>query len=210
MRKQVLWIWTAISLLLILSGCTKPAGNEVGLGKEFTLATGQSAAIAGEKLSIKFVEVISDSRCPQGATCIWAGEASCLIEITNSESTYRKVLTQPGLSEPSQTDFQKYEIKFDLQPYPQVGRETKKDDYRLQLAFSLKTALSGGILATFDVVGEKYSIFITNKETIQQVLALKRGASQATIPSGPRVREEASLVEASLRGAYSHYLEASK
>ncbi len=155
MRRHILWVLPIILLPLSLFGCSKPTVNEVSLDQEFTLSIGQSVAVAGENISIKFVEVISDSRCPQGATCIWAGEASCLIEVTNPESTYRKVLTQPGLSEPPQTDFQKYEITFDLRPYPQLGRETKKEDYRLDLAFSLRPALSGGILATSDVVGEQ-------------------------------------------------------
>ncbi len=139
MRKYLLCILAAISVLIVLFGCSKPTVKEVSLGQEFTLSTGQSIMIAGENVAIKFVEVISDSRCPRGATCIWAGEASCLIEITNSESTYRKVLTQPGLSGPFQTDFQEYEITFDLQPYPQVGQETENKDYHLQLEIGKKS-----------------------------------------------------------------------
>jgi len=34
----------------------------------------------GDK-SIRFKEVISDSRCPKDVTCVWAGEAKVLIEI---------------------------------------------------------------------------------------------------------------------------------
>ena len=37
---------------------------------------------------------------------------------------------------------------------------------------------------TFQVIDETYSIFITNKETIEQVFAVQRGESRATIPSG--------------------------
>jgi hypothetical protein len=48
--------------------------------------------------------------------------------------------------------------------------------------------LKGGVLATFDVVGERYSIFITNMETIDQVYALKNGQSTASIPNGLVVR----------------------
>ena len=82
--------------------------NEVGLHQEFSLSPGQSTMIAGENLTIKFIEVISDGRCPRGAICVWAGEASCLTEITtHSESTYRKVLTQSGLSRPSKTGYRK-------------------------------------------------------------------------------------------------------
>jgi hypothetical protein len=51
-----------------------------------------------------------------------------------------------------------------------------------------ETKLSGGILATFDVIGERYSIFISNPATIQQVLALKAGTASASIPNGRLVR----------------------
>ncbi len=44
--------------------------------------------------------------------------------------------------------------------------------------------LNGGILATFDVQGETYSVFITNEDTIEDVFALQEGESSANIPSG--------------------------
>jgi hypothetical protein len=48
--------------------------------------------------------------------------------------------------------------------------------------------LEDGILATFDVQGERYSIFVINPQTIEQILALWNGQSTARIPSG-RVRK---------------------
>jgi hypothetical protein len=48
--------------------------------------------------------------------------------------------------------------------------------------------LEGGVLATFDVMGERYSIFITNFKTIEQVLALSNGQSNARIPSGRLIK----------------------
>jgi hypothetical protein len=53
---------------------------------------------------------------------------------------------------------------------------------------AVETQLSGGILATFDVAGESYSIFITNAATIQQVLDLKNGSATAAIPNGKLVK----------------------
>jgi len=44
--------------------------------------------------------------------------------------------------------------------------------------------LEGGVLATFAVHSERYSIFITNEQTIEQVIALWNGQSNANIPSG--------------------------
>ncbi len=48
--------------------------------------------------------------------------------------------------------------------------------------------LKGGILATFDVQGERYSIFITDSRAIAQVLDLSNGRSNARIPSGRLVK----------------------
>lgn len=45
-------------------------------------------------------------------------------------------------------------------------------------------ALRGGVVATFGVSGEQFRVWITNPETIDQVMALRRGASQVSIPNG--------------------------
>ena len=44
-------------------------------------------------------------------------------------------------------------------------------------------ALADGILATFDVQGERFTAWITKSNAIQQVLDLKAGKSKASIPS---------------------------
>jgi len=48
--------------------------------------------------------------------------------------------------------------------------------------------LSGGIVATFDMVGEEFSVWVTNPQTIQQILDLQRGVSAASIPNGVILR----------------------
>ena len=135
-RRYMLFLSVTLSMLLAISGCSEPAVDEVTLDTEFTLSVGQSVSVAGEGLQLTFVEVVSDSRCPSGATCIWAGEASCLIEFTDSESTYSKVLTEPGLSSPPKATFTDYEITFAILPYPELGKDIQQKDYRLQLTIS--------------------------------------------------------------------------
>lgn len=44
--------------------------------------------------------------------------------------------------------------------------------------------LSGGVLATFQVSGEEFQVWVTNPETIQQIFALRDGTSSASIPNG--------------------------
>jgi hypothetical protein len=175
-----------VTALVATAACASEVGAETfSLGDSFSLAVGQSASIDGEDLIIEFVDVIADSRCPSGVECIWQGEVCCLAEITYSRKRQEKVLTYPGLTqEPSETQFGPYKFTFTVDPYPEEGKEIGKSEYRLNLLVTKAPALSGGILVTFDVVGEQYSIFITNNQTIEDVFAVKRGESQATIPNG--------------------------
>jgi hypothetical protein len=140
MGKHLLRVLPIIIIILLLSSCSGATEISVALGEKFSLAIGQGATISGENLKIRFVEVIGDSRCALGVECVWAGEASSLMEITYSGSKYQKVLTQPGLTEPPQTDFQNYDIIFDLLPYPREGQNIENEDYRLQLEINKKTS----------------------------------------------------------------------
>lgn len=186
--------YLTIALLLValatLAGCAGPGSVvEAGLGQETVLAIGQTLSISEEQLQVKFVEVVADSRCPANVLCPWQGEVSCLTKVTYRGAAQDMVLTQPGLSQgPGRATFADYEIQFNVQPYPEAGKTIQNKDYRLALTVDKRPALSGGVLATFDVVGERYSIFITNKQTIEQVFALQRRESKATIPSGRVVR----------------------
>ena len=91
------------------------------------MSPGQNATIAGEHFVIKFVEIISDGRCPRGAICLWPGEANCLTEITTyTEPLYLKVLTHPGPFKTSKTSFPNYEITFDCNPTLSWARQSIK------------------------------------------------------------------------------------
>jgi len=180
-------VTTLVAILLLASCVQQPSETSAALGQKVSLVPGQAASIQGEGLKIRFLEITADSRCPTGVTCIWAGEVSSLVEIDFRDSTLSRVLTAPG-SSPGKADFENYEIVFEVQPYPEAGKQIGKEDYRLSLEVNKKAPLSGGILATFQVIDEKYSIFITNKKTIEQVFAVQRGESRATIPGGRVVR----------------------
>ena len=185
-RVPVIFSVLLATALITTTACAPEAGAKtVGLGESFSLAIGQSASIDGEDLAIKFIHVVADSRCPSDVVCIWQGEVACLVEVTYSGTGQQMVLTYPGLTqEPSESQFGSYQFTFSVEPYPEAGKEIGKSEYRLNLLITKTLPLSGGILAAFDVAGEQYSIFITNNETIEEVFAVQRGESQATIPNG--------------------------
>lgn len=57
---------------------------------------GDSAELAASKISIKFVRVIEDSRCPADVNCIWAGNAKIEIEASKGAQKSTFVLNTNG------------------------------------------------------------------------------------------------------------------
>ena len=86
---------------LVTTTCTGGGAVPAALAQEFTQAPGQSAAIRGEGLHLRFLQVTEDSRCPGDVTCIQAGKASCVIEIgwAGVAAPRQIVITQMGLTE---------------------------------------------------------------------------------------------------------------
>jgi hypothetical protein len=130
-RFFIIGLLTAVFILpLVVIACSTDNSN-ASLGKEFTLGVGGTAIISGESLSLKFVEETADSRCATGNTCIWAGEASCLVSVTYNGKTSDIVFTQSGGSVTEKVFLDKYKASFTVDPYPVAGKTIDKSDYKL-------------------------------------------------------------------------------
>jgi hypothetical protein len=72
-----------IASLLGVLACddANPVGPTVPLGESFVLAPGETASIQGASINVRFVSVLSDSRCPSDAFCIQAGDAVVHISV---------------------------------------------------------------------------------------------------------------------------------
>jgi len=72
------------------------------------------------KLKIKFLEVVEDSRCPDGAQCIWAGNAKIKVLIDNGTTKQEFVMnTNEG---PRGDSFSGWAIYLEeLSPTPKTG-----------------------------------------------------------------------------------------
>jgi len=128
-----------ITLFAVLTGCgAEPGVIHAQLDRNFSLGQNETAVITDEDLEITLEEVIEDSRCPEGAICIWAGRASCVVQITSGKiPPYRMVLVQPGLADQYAEDtYLTYKLAFGILPYPVVGKEIKPEEYRLQMRIS--------------------------------------------------------------------------
>ncbi|MDV2988740.1 MAG: hypothetical protein P3T54_01075 [Dehalogenimonas sp.] len=133
-RRRILFAGV-LAIGLIAAGCS-PATTEYQLGQSFTLEPGETAAIKNEDLTITFKEVLNESRCADGAVCIWQGQVQCLLNVTADGKNEQLTLTQSGSGTAFQT-YHQYYIEFDVTPYPSLGEAIKASDYGLELKISL-------------------------------------------------------------------------
>ena len=91
-------------------------------------------------VTLKFVEVIQDSRCPKDVTCIWAGEVVVsVVFFKNGKELEQKTLTLSPTS-PLQAKlgnlFSSEGLTIsglNVLPYPTSKGKTKVEDYYIQL-----------------------------------------------------------------------------
>lgn len=121
-------------LTICLLSATACSGNSPSgptpIDREVMLAPGQTAEF-NSGLSVRFVSVIGDSRCPIDAICIWGGDAIVRIHIAAGTGRADRDL-HTGNLEP--VTFDDVEVRLvDLTPYPFSGRDTPQGDYRATL-----------------------------------------------------------------------------
>jgi len=94
-----------------------------------------------ENKSIRFKEVISDSRCPKDVTCIWAGEAKVLVEVLeNGKRVEEKIISLRDAANFS-FSFADSDIRYslnalDLYPYPSAKHKIDASEYCLRIKLS--------------------------------------------------------------------------
>ncbi|MEQ1645131.1 MAG: hypothetical protein ABL959_16900 [Pyrinomonadaceae bacterium] len=59
--------------------------------QELQIRVGEQKSADNGRLTIKFVSVVEDSRCPMNARCIWAGEAKIKIAVSKGKMAPRFV-----------------------------------------------------------------------------------------------------------------------
>ena len=74
-------------------GPSAPSTVGAGLGEDVTLIPGQEVKIATKDLAVRFTRLAADSRCRPDVQCIWAGDA-----------TVELLLSEPGRGESTKAE----------------------------------------------------------------------------------------------------------
>jgi hypothetical protein len=108
------------------------------LGREFTLGGGQEAVLGGGDVSVRFSELLEDSRCPTEVECFWTGQAriAVIVAAVGRPSTTAYFNTNPAPGENAQSvRAGDYTVELTtLEPYPRTPDDPIPfDDYRATL-----------------------------------------------------------------------------
>lgn len=127
MRKTILAL-----LLTLVFGISLQAQTD----QKVVVQINQQKTLAKIKLTIKFVALVEDSRCPTDAQCVQAGNAKIQVEVRKAGSA-AKTFELNTNSQPQSVSFAGYTIKLiDLNPKPATNIRINHNGYTATFALS--------------------------------------------------------------------------
>jgi len=130
---MISWV---LATCLAMAACgnkvNTPSDDKVPLGREFTLAVGQSAVV-DDAVRLTLKGVSEDSRCPVDVTCVWEGDAKVSVEVLTPTPRAEHEL-HTSAREDREAKHGAYRITLvKLEPAPRSTAPTSAADYRATL-----------------------------------------------------------------------------
>lgn len=110
-----------------------------GLGEPFQLRINQTAIIMPDNVSITLLDVPEDSRCPAFVVCVWPGQVTVSINVTETFPSFPRLLnlTLGPLPSNSSANVDSHIIELlQVEPHPMRDEQIPKSDYRVTLVAS--------------------------------------------------------------------------
>ena len=122
----------SLLLAVLLTACG--TSTEPRLGEDIEIRLGTTVEIPDDSTRVRFTDVTSDSRCPTGAQCIWAGEAVALFTVGNNQQVSLTLGADASKATVIVRDKQFTIVA--LKPYPKVNESIVKGDYIATIRFT--------------------------------------------------------------------------
>ena len=115
--------------------CTTPTDPDPVLGTPFNVHAGEQATIASERLTLRFAQLIGDSRCPVGMLCLIAGQVDVAIHAEHPPDNATDFTLSSYNAPSTHATYSGFDIQLvDALPRPEAGRPpTDASDYCVQL-----------------------------------------------------------------------------
>lgn len=128
-----------ITVLLVLISAFGFAQDSIKVNVETPKIVSQlplGEAATFDTITIKFVELVGDSRCPEGVTCVWAGEVVVLVDVLkDGEKLERKKITfnARGAAKAIYASEDLTISGLKVTPYPVYKEKIALEDYKMEL-----------------------------------------------------------------------------
>jgi len=118
--------------LLGVTACSGGVTSPSPINQEVVLAPGQSAPIVPAGISLRFLGVANDSRCPADALCVLGGSASVDVQVTSFSGGAQVLRFETG--DPRTVQFGPLTLALvQPAPYPFSAQPIDPADYRATL-----------------------------------------------------------------------------
>ncbi len=127
LQKEAIMKTTFLTLITILglAAMTMAAKPET-----VTVRVGHHKTAAHSGITIKFISVVEDSRCPTDAQCVWAGNAKIEVLISDKMGGSKKMVMNTGMG-PAGDQYNGWAINLtSLSPVRKTNDKKGKIDYK--------------------------------------------------------------------------------
>ena len=111
------------------------------LDTPFSLKLNQQGVLETRDLTLEFVELLEDSRCPRQVDCFWSGQGRLVVEVwlTGEEPTTFELNTLPTDNK-NFISYETYQIQLlSLDPYPETPeQQIALEDYQATFVVTKK------------------------------------------------------------------------
>ncbi len=123
-----------IAMSTIAAACGKSAATEQPLSADLDLRYATTAAIPGDTINVRFVDVTADSRCPTSVQCVWAGEVTARFTVGGKDDVTLTLGASAATAHAIVRGKQMWLVA--MKPYPASTGSPVKGDYVATLRFS--------------------------------------------------------------------------
>ncbi len=117
---------------LVVACSASPSRPNGPIDEQLTLAPGQTAAVPGTPVQLRFVGVTGDSRCPADALCIQGGDAVVALDLLQPSGRSDRLELHTGNLQPARHGMFTISL-VELSPYPFSSRPIAPGDYRARI-----------------------------------------------------------------------------
>lgn len=125
----------ATFLLCLSAVFLKTCGEEATgflFAEPFTMQIGETqTAKEDANLTLSWLNLKEDSRCPKGATCVWEGRVVVSLGVNGDEVELRLEPNEPKAAIHTTGQYH-VEVK-SVSPYPNEGQTIAQEEYRLEI-----------------------------------------------------------------------------